>query len=62
MDKLNYYSADELAHLLGVSLCTLWRWHARRIGPARTKAGRQVFYRREAVETWLKRNETAEVR
>lgn len=62
MDKLNYYTADELADLLRVSVKTLWRWHARRIGPARTKAGRQVFYRREAVETWLKRNEAVEVR
>ncbi len=62
MDKLNYYSADELANLLGVDVKTLWRWHAKRTGPARTKAGRQVFYRREAVESWLKRNESAEVR
>lgn len=62
MDELNCYSADELAKLLGVSVKTLWRWHARRTGPARIKAGQKVFYRREAVESWLKRSETAVVR
>jgi len=62
MDKLNYYSANELAKLLGVSPKTLAYWHVKRTGPARTKIGQQIFYRHEAVDTWLKRNESAVVR
>ena len=47
-----------VAELLGVSLRTLNRWHALRVGPARCKVGRTVLYRRGAVEAWLEANET----
>lgn len=52
----------EVAALLGVSLRTLSRWHALRVGPARCKVGRTVLYRKQAVETWLSQNETQPTR
>ncbi|GGD19440.1 helix-turn-helix transcriptional regulator [Sinisalibacter lacisalsi] len=53
---------SEVGALLGVSLRTLNRWHARRVGPARCKVGRTVLYRKEAVDAWLARNETQPLR
>lgn len=52
----------EVATLLDVSLRTLSRWHALRVGPPRCKVGRTVLYRKPAVEAWLERNETHPVR
>ncbi|GGA29956.1 helix-turn-helix transcriptional regulator [Neptunicoccus cionae] len=58
MDTQNAYMKPlEVASLLGVSLRTLSRWHALRLGPARCKVGRTVLYRKEAVESWLEQNE-----
>lgn len=48
----------EVAEMLGVSLRTLNRWHALRVGPARCKVGRTVLYRASAVDSWLVSNET----
>jgi len=48
----------EVADMLGISRRTLDRWHALRVGPARCKIGRTVLFRSDAVETWLKANET----
>lgn len=48
---------EEVASLLGISLRTLSRWHALRVGPARCKIGRTVLYRRDAIEAWLEKNE-----
>ncbi|MCU9840569.1 helix-turn-helix domain-containing protein [Ruegeria sp. WL0004] len=52
----------EVAKFLGVSLRTLSRWHALRIGPARCKVGRTVLYRKNAIEKWLVQNETSPTR
>lgn len=52
----------DVGSLLGVSLRTLSRWHAQRLGPPRCKVGRTVLYRREAVEHWLRENETSPTR
>ncbi len=57
-----FFTINELALHLGRSKRTLLRWHARRIGPARVRVGNLLVYRREAVENWLKRNESAVVR
>jgi excisionase family DNA binding protein len=53
---------SDVAALLGVSLRTLNRWHARRVGPPRCKVGRTVLYRAQAVEAWLTQNETQPTR
>ena len=59
MDSSNtHMKPAEVAALLGVSLRTLSRWHALRVGPARCKVGRTVLYRKNAVESWLVQNET----
>src|SRR6185312_5907477 len=50
-------SPEELADTLGLSTATLASWRARRQGPAFTKAGRKVWYRRERVEQWLESQE-----
>lgn len=54
-------TAAELAALLKVSPRTLARWHTRRIGPARTKIGNFIGYRKSAIEAWLIKNETKPV-
>ena len=53
-----YLKPKEVANVLGVSLRTLNRWHALRVGPARCKIGRTVLYRISAVGAWLEANET----
>lgn len=63
MDTNNaHMKPAEVATLLGVSLRTLSRWHALRVGPARCKVGRTVLYRKNAVESWLSQNETQPTR
>lgn len=54
-----YLTVDELSTMLGRSTRTLFRWHARRNGPPRTKVGSLILYRRAAVESWLQSNEVA---
>ena len=49
-----YLTAESLAKNLGVSVRTLARWHALRTGPAMTRVGRMVLYRRESVSEWLR--------
>lgn len=46
----------------GVSLRTVQRERALRIGPPFIKLGRKVFYRREAVAAWLLSKEQAQPR
>ncbi|KRS15479.1 helix-turn-helix transcriptional regulator [Roseovarius indicus] len=63
MDTNNaHLKPAEVAALLGVSLRTLNRWHALRVGPARCKVGRTVLYRKKAIENWLAQNETQPTR
>ena len=57
MDIEGIYTKQTLAIRLGVSTRTLDRWHARRIGPARSKIGNFIAYRINAVEDWIKKNE-----
>ena len=54
---MDFIRKGELATALNVSTRTLDRWHARRIGPARSKIGNFIAYRMDAVEEWLKKNE-----
>lgn len=49
----NYYSRQELADQLGITLRSLERWAWLRKGPKRTYIGNRVYYHRSAVEKWL---------
>ncbi|SNS30436.1 helix-turn-helix domain-containing protein [Antarctobacter heliothermus] len=49
----DWMTRTELAAELNLTTETLGRWDARRIGPARTRVGRKVLYRRETVRAWL---------
>jgi hypothetical protein len=49
-----YLTPESLAKNLGVSVRTLARWHALRTGPAITRVGRMILYRRESVSEWLR--------
>ena len=42
-----------LAEALNLTVDTLGRWEARRVGPPCVRAGRMVLYRRRAVQDWL---------
>lgn len=52
-----WISRAELAGELGLSVDTLGRWEARRVGPPCVHAGRKVLYRRAAVQDWLQAQE-----
>ena len=62
MQTSDKMTAAEVAEMLDVSVRTLSRWHALRVGPARCKVGRTILYRKTAVEAWLDKNETHPVR
>lgn len=49
----DYFSRQELADELGLTLRSLERWAWLRKGPARTKIGNRIYYHRAAVEAWL---------
>ena len=50
---LSYITSAELVDFLGVPERTLSRWAKSQIGPARTRIGRSVLYRRTTVLVWL---------
>jgi hypothetical protein len=58
----DWMSRDDLAAELLVSVDTLARWEVRRLGPPCVRLGRRVYYRREAVQTWLVSQERPNVR
>jgi hypothetical protein len=47
----------DLALELGVTVETLHRWEKLRFGPPCVRAGRKIYYRREAVQDWLLQQE-----
>lgn len=49
-----YLSADEVAHLLRVSMRTLRRWRTLRVGPPGVKVGRSYIYQASGVMGWLR--------
>lgn len=48
-----YLTAKEVSVLLGVKVSTLADWRAHSKGPAFSKPGKQVLYRREDVEAYM---------
>ena len=59
---IGWISRLDLAVELGLSIDTLRRWEAMRIGPVSVRAGRKFYYRRAAVEEWLEEQEQADPR
>ncbi len=49
-----YLTPTQCAAELGIDKRTLERWHRLREAPPRTKIGKRVLYRREAVAKWLR--------
>ena len=49
----DFWSPEQLAKQLRVSVRTLLRWHAMREGPPRVTQGRLILYRIAAVQAWL---------
>lgn len=54
-----YMTPAECAAELGINARTLERWHRLHQAPPRTKIGKKVLYRREAVTEWLREREQA---
>ncbi len=50
----DYYSRQQLADELGITLRSLERWAWLRKGPKRTRVGNRIYYHRAAVMAWLK--------
>ena len=48
-----WISRIDLALELGVTVETLHRWEKLRFGPPCVRAGRKIYYRRDAVQDWL---------
>ncbi|SCA55908.1 conserved hypothetical protein [Candidatus Terasakiella magnetica] len=48
-----FLTQEQLSELLGLSVRTLQRKHAERIGPPRIKLGSKIFYKIESVQKWL---------
>jgi hypothetical protein len=49
----DYVAEADLAKELNVTVRTLARWRALRIGPDPTKIGRRVYYSPETIRRWL---------
>ncbi|MBK1724700.1 helix-turn-helix transcriptional regulator [Thiocystis violacea] len=58
----DYLTDDETAAELRVTKRTLARWRAESRGPAWTKVGRSVMYRRAAIARWLGNREQIPMR
>ena len=52
-----WISRLDLALELGVTVETLYRWEKLRFGPPCVRAGRKIYYRRDAVQDWLMQQE-----
>jgi predicted DNA-binding transcriptional regulator AlpA len=57
-NEMGLLTEQELADMLGYKVLTLVTWRQQGRGPDYTKLGKTIFYRREAVQEWIKRNET----
>ena len=57
----DYLSDEALAAEMRVSVRTLWRWAALGEVPPSVKIGRRRFFRRAAVQDWLKAREKVRV-
>jgi predicted DNA-binding transcriptional regulator AlpA len=51
--EMGLFTEMEVAQALGISTGTLQTWRQNRTGPAYTKLGKFVFYRREDLQMWI---------
>ncbi len=58
----DYLTAEQAANQLGITRRTLDAMCARREGPPRTRIGRRLYYRKEALADWLLEQEHRQVR
>ena len=58
----NWLTEDEAAAALRKSKRTLALWRQLRKGPAWTRNGKEILYRRDAIPEYLRANETQPVR
>jgi excisionase family DNA binding protein len=49
----NLMTVEAVAEYLGVPVATVYAWNSRDTGPARSRVGRHVRYRRADVDAWL---------
>ena len=56
----DWLSREDLAEQLGVTPKTLAKWANQRKGPTFAKVGRKVFYRKDSVQAWLRKNEAVQ--
>ena len=57
-----YVTADRLAATLGVTVRTICRWDASRIGPPKIKIGKLILFDLAKLPDWLATRETEPVR
>jgi hypothetical protein len=57
-----YLTAERLASMLGVTVRTLARWNACRIGPPKIKIGKTILFDLAKVPDWLGAREIAATR
>ncbi|WP_432158111.1 helix-turn-helix transcriptional regulator [Streptomyces sp. bgisy153] len=55
-----FMTTKEFAALVRKPVATIRGWRHRGTGPQGTKFGREVLYRRDVVEAWLKQREEAD--
>jgi hypothetical protein len=57
-----YVTAERLASILGVTVRTLARWNASRIGPPKISIGKTVLFELAKLPDWLVTHETRPTR
>ncbi|MGV9755396.1 helix-turn-helix transcriptional regulator [Streptomyces tricolor] len=60
-EKPDLLTTKELAAYLRKPIATVRGWRYRKVGPAGFRLGRNIVYRREAVDAWLAERERASV-
>ena len=58
----HYITADRLAEMLGVTVRTLARWNAQRIGPPKIAIGKTVLFDLAKLPEWLATREIQPIR
>jgi len=58
----HYVTAERLAAMLGVTVRTLTRWDAARIGPRKIKVGKLILFDLAKLPEWLATRESEPVR
>jgi hypothetical protein len=53
-----YVTAERLARMLGITVRTLTRWNASRIGPPKISIGKTVLFELAKLPDWLAARET----